>query len=151
MPEYPDITVYLERLEPRVKGQVLEQIRLASPFLLRTVDPPLAKAAGKRVVELRRLGKRIVLCLESELFLVLHLMIAGRLHWKEFSSPGLRFASEGSSQSQHEASAKRKPKLRSKWSAAFDFPSGTLTLTEAGTKKRASLHLLRGEKALAAA
>ena len=127
MPEYPDIIVYLERLQPRVKGQALERIRLASPFLLRTVEPPLAEAESKRVLDLRRLGKRIVLCLESELFLVLHLMIAGRLHWKERA-----------------ANLPRKVGL-----AAFDFPSGTLTLTEAGTKKRASLHLVRGEKALA--
>ncbi len=127
MPEYPDIIVYLERLQPHIKGHVLEDIRLASPFLLRTVDPPLAKAEGKRLLDLRRMGKRIVLCLESELFLVLHLMIAGRLHWKE-----------------------RGAKLPRRFGlAAFDFPSGTLTLTEAGTKKRASLHLLRGEKALA--
>ena len=127
MPEYPDIIVYLERLRPRIQGQVLERVRLGSPFLLRTVDPPLANAEGKRVQDLRRLGKRVVLCLESELFLVLHLMIAGRLHWKERG-----------------AKLTRKVGL-----AAFDFPSGTLTLTEAGTKKRASLHLLRGEKALA--
>src|SRR5438876_751168 len=127
MPEYPDIIVYLERLDPRVKGQVLERVRLGSPFLLRTVDPPLTEAEGKKVLDLRRLGKRIVLCLESELFLVLHLMIAGRLHWKE---RGAKLA--------------RRAGL-----AAFDFPSGALTLTEAGTKKRASLHLLRGEKALA--
>lgn len=127
MPEYPDITVYLERLEPRVKGQVLEQVRLASPFLLRTVTPPIEEAKGKEVRDLRRLGKRIVFCLESELFLVLHLMIAGRLHWKERG-----------------AKLTRRVGL-----AAFDFPSGTLTLTEAGTKKRASLHLLRGEQALA--
>lgn len=127
MPEYPDITIYLERLEPRVKGQVLERIRLASPFLLRTVDPPIEEAEGKKVRDLRRLGKRIVFCLESQLFLVLHLMIAGRLHWKERG-----------------AKLTRRVGL-----AAFDFPSGSLTLTEAGTKKRASLHLVRGEKALA--
>jgi formamidopyrimidine-DNA glycosylase len=127
VPEYPDIIVYLERLRPRIQGQVLDRVRLASPFLLRTVDPPLANAEGKRVLDLRRLGKRIVLCLESELFLVLHLMIAGRLHWKERA-----------------AKLARRVGL-----AALDFPSGTLTLTEAGTKKRASLHLLRGEKALA--
>jgi formamidopyrimidine-DNA glycosylase len=127
VPEYPDILVYLERLRPRIQGQILERVRLGSPFLLRTVDPPLAKAEGKRLLDLRRMGKRIVLCLESELFLVLHLMIAGRLHWKE---RGAKLA--------------RRVGL-----AAFDFPSGTLTLTEAGTKKRASLHLLRGEKALA--
>jgi formamidopyrimidine-DNA glycosylase len=127
VPEYPDIIVYLERLEPRVKGHVLERIRLGSPFLLRTVDPPLASTEGKRVLNLRRLGKRIVFCLEEELFLVLHLMIAGRLHWKERG-----------------AKLTRRVGL-----AAFDFPSGSLTLTEAGTKKRASLHLVRGEKALA--
>ena len=127
MPEYPDIIVYLERLRPRIQGQVLERVRLGSPFLLRTVDPPLANAEGKRLLDLRRMGKRIVLCLESELFLVLHLMIVGRLHWKE---PGTKLP--------------RRVGL-----AAFDFPLGTLTLTEAGTKKRASLHLLRGEKALA--
>ena len=127
MPEYPDIIVYIERLQPRVQGQVLQRIRLASPFLLRTVDPPIEEAEGKKVLEVRRLGKRIVLYLESDLFLVLHLMIAGRLHWKGRG-----------------AKLTRRVGL-----AAFDFPSGTLTLTEAGTKKRASLHLLRGEQALA--
>jgi len=127
MPEYPDIIVYLERLQPRVKGQVLQRVRLASPFLLRTVDPPLREIEGKNVQDLRRLGKRIVFCLEADLFLVLHLMIAGRLHWKD-----------------------REAKLPGRIGlAAFDFPAGTLTLTEAGTKKRASLHLLRGEQALA--
>jgi formamidopyrimidine-DNA glycosylase len=127
MPEYPDINVYLESLRPRVGGQVLERVRLVSPFLLRTVDPPISEAAGKQVLGLRRLGKRIVLELETELFLVLHLMIAGRLHWKERGArvPG-------------------KVGL-----AAFDFPSGTMTLTEAGPKKRAALHLVRGEAMLA--
>jgi len=126
VPEYPDITVYLERLRPRVQGQVLERIRLASPFLLRTVDPPIIEAEGINVQSLRRLGKRIVFCLETDLFLVLHLMIAGRLHWKE---PGAKLPGRIGL-------------------AAFDFASGSLTLTEAGTKKRASLHLIRGEKAL---
>src|SRR5439155_11311806 len=107
VPEYPDIIVYLERLRPRIQGQVLERVRLGSPFLLRTVDPPLANAEGKRLLDLRRMGKRIVLCLESELFLVLHLMIVGRLHWKE---PGTKLP--------------RRVGL-----AAFDFPLGTLTLT----------------------
>src|SRR6266567_3705184 len=126
MPEYPDIIVYLERLRPRVQGQRLEHVRLASAFLLRTVDPPLFEVEGKIVRNLRRVGKRIVFCLDAELFLVLHLMIAGRLHWKE-----------------------RGVKLPGKVGlAAFDFPTGTLTLTEAGTKRRASLHLLRGEMAL---
>jgi formamidopyrimidine-DNA glycosylase len=128
MPEYPDVIVYIDCLRPRVVGQILKRIRLASPFLLRTAEPPIEEAEGKRVIGLRRLGKRIIFCLETDLFLVLHLMIAGRLHWKE-------------------AGAKVPGKVGL---AAFDFPDGTLTLTEAGTKKRASLHLLRGEAALAA-
>ena len=127
MPEIPDVVVYIERLRPRVEGKILERVRLASPFVLRTVDPPIAAVEGMRVLGLRRLGKRIVMVLESELFLVVHLMIAGRLHWKP-----------------------RGAKLPAKVGlAAFDFPNGTLTLTEAGTKKRASLHLVRGEAALA--
>jgi formamidopyrimidine-DNA glycosylase len=128
MPEYPDVIVYIDCLRPRVVGQVLERIRLASPFLLRTAVPPLDDAEGKRVVALRRMGKRIIFCLETDLFLVLHLMIAGRLHWKE---RGAKLA--------------RKLGL-----AAFDFAEGTLTLTEAGSKKRASLHLVDSEAALAA-
>jgi formamidopyrimidine-DNA glycosylase len=126
MPELPDIVVYIEALERRVVGQPLLRVGLASPFLLRSVDPPLEQAEGKRVERLRRLGKRIVFDLESDLFLILHLMIAGRLHWKP---PGA------------------KPPGRVGL-AAFDFPSGTLTLTEAGTKKRASLYLVRGEAGL---
>jgi formamidopyrimidine-DNA glycosylase len=128
MPEYPDVTVYIDCLRPRVVGQVLQRIRLASPFLLRTAVPPIEEAEGKRVLDLRRMGKRIIFCLEADLFLVLHLMIAGRLHWKE-------------------AGAKLAGKVGL---AAFDFADGTLILTEAGSKKRASLHLLRGEAALAA-
>jgi formamidopyrimidine-DNA glycosylase len=127
VPELPDIVVYLERLRPRVEGKILERIRLANPFLLRSVDPPLSDAAGRKVVSLRRLGKRIVFGLEGDLFLVLHLMIAGRLHWKPRG-----------------ARPPRKVGL-----AAFDFPTGTLLLTEAGSKRRASLHLVRGEAALA--
>jgi formamidopyrimidine-DNA glycosylase len=128
MPELPDVVVYIERLRPRIEGQPLERIRLASPFLLRTVDPPIAELAGMKVSGLRRIGKRIVVCLEPDLFLVLHLMIAGRLHWKP-----------------------RGAKVPARVGlAAFDFPTGTLLLTEAGTKKRASLHVIRGEKALAA-
>jgi formamidopyrimidine-DNA glycosylase len=128
MPELPDVVVYLECLHGRVVGQALEKVRLKSPFLLRSVEPPLAWAEGKTVQGLRRLGKRLVFALEDELFLVLHLMIAGRLHWKARGAqpPG-------------------KIGL-----AAFDFPTGTLILTEAGTKKRASLHLVRGEDRLAA-
>jgi formamidopyrimidine-DNA glycosylase len=127
MPELPDVVVYLECLERRVLGAPLAGVRLLSPFVLRTVEPPLAEAAGKRVVALRRLGKRLVLGLEGQLFLVIHLMIAGRLRW---GPPG--------------AKAPGRIGL-----AAFDFPSGTLLLTEAGSKRRASLHVVRGETALA--
>ncbi len=127
MPELPDITVYIEALEERVLGQKLETIRLASPFLLRTAVPPIKAAEGRAVTEIRRLGKRIAFGLEGDLWLVLHLMIAGRLHWKEAGAP-----------------LKGRVAL-----AAFDFAEGTLTLTEAGSKKRASLHLLKGAVALA--
>jgi formamidopyrimidine-DNA glycosylase len=128
MPELPDVVVYLESLQPRIVGHTLQRVRLASPFLLRSVDPPLGEVEGRSVRELRRLGKRIVMGLEPDLFLVLHLMIAGRLHWKE-----------------HGAKLPGKVGL-----AAFDFDNGTLTLTEAGTKKRASLYVVRGEETLAA-
>jgi formamidopyrimidine-DNA glycosylase len=126
MPELPDVALYIEALERRILGQPLQEVRLASPFLLRTALPPIAEVRGKRVRELRRLGKRIALGLDDDLWLLLHLMIAGRLHWKE---PGARLAGRQAL-------------------AAFDFPKGTLTLTEAGAKKRAALHLLRGEDAL---
>ncbi len=126
MPELPDITVYLESLERRIDGQVLRRVRLSSPFLLRSVDPPIDAVADKRVTGLRRLGKRIVFCLEDEMFLVLHLMIAGRLHWKK---PGAKVPGRVGL-------------------AAFDFDPGTLTLTEAGSKKRASLFVVRGEQGL---
>jgi formamidopyrimidine-DNA glycosylase len=122
MPELPDITIYLDALEARVLGQRLEGMRLTSPFLLRTAEPPLSAAAGRRVITLRRLGKRIAFGLEGDLWLVLHLMIAGRLHW-------------------HPRGAK--PPAR-RGLAAFDFENGTLVLTEAGTKKRASLHVVQG-------
>ena len=128
MPELPDITVYIEALERRIAGERLEGVRLASPFLLRSVDPPIAEASGKRVVSLSRLGKRIVIGLERDLFFVLHLMIAGRLHWRD---PGVKLAG--------------KQQL-----AAFDFGDGSLVLTEAGSKKRASLYLVRGEDGVAA-
>jgi formamidopyrimidine-DNA glycosylase len=123
MPEYPDLTVYLRALAPRVLGQPLQAIRVRGPALVRTAEPKLAEASGKRVVALRRLGKRLVFALEGDLFLVLHLMVAGRLHWRPAGSPvpgriGL---------------------------AAFDFPSGTLVLTEASPKKRAQLSLVLGE------
>lgn len=126
MPELPDVVVYIERLHSRVVEQPLERIRLASPFLLRSVDPPIPAFHRKAVVHLRRLGKRIVFCFEDELFLVLHLMIAGRLHWRE-----------------------PRVKIPGKLGlAAFDFPNGTLLLTEAGTKRRASLYAVQGEEAL---
>jgi formamidopyrimidine-DNA glycosylase len=127
MPELPDIVVYLDCLKPRVLGQVLSRVRVASPFLLRTAIPPLETAFGKQVVGLSRLGKRIVFSLEEDLHLVLHLMIAGRLHWKP-------------------AGAKIPGKVGL---AAFDFPDATLILTEAGSKKRASLHLVKGQAELA--
>ena len=126
MPELPDIVVYIEALQQRITGQPLQGVRLAHPFLLRTVEPPLAVAATKRVIGLRRLGKRIAIGLEDDLWLVMHLMIAGRLHWR---TPG--------------AGLQGKRDL-----AAFDFPAGSLVLTEAGTKKRASLHVLQGQIAL---
>ncbi len=128
MPELPDIALYLHALTARVVGARLERLRIASPFLLRTADPPVADLSGRTVHDVRRLGKRIVLALEEELFIVLHLRIAGRLHWKPVGAPIPRRAGL----------------------AAFDFPHGTLLLTEAGTKHRASLHVLRGGRALAA-
>jgi len=128
MPELPDITIYLEALAPRIVGQPLERARVVSPSLLRTVEPPLAAAAGRKVVGLRRIGKRIVWEMEGKMFLVFHLMIAGRFKWRP----------EGTS-------APAKVGL-----ATFDFPTGTLLLTEASPKKRASLHLVAGEAGLAA-
>ncbi|MBX3146380.1 MAG: formamidopyrimidine-DNA glycosylase [Gemmatimonadales bacterium] len=122
MPELPDIATYVEALEERIRGHVLRDVRLRTPFLLRSVDPPLSAVHGKRVDGIRRLGKRIVLAMEDEIFLVIHLMIAGRLHWKPVGAA-----------------------IGSKISlAAFDFDNGTLTLTEAGSKRRASLHAVRG-------
>jgi len=126
MPELPDIAVYVESLAARVLGAPLTGVRLGSPFLLRTVDPPLAACVGRRVVGVRRLGKRIVIALDGELFMAIHLMIAGRLHWKP---SGVKL--------------QRKLGL-----AAFDFEAGTLVLTEAGSKRRASLHLVRGDDGL---
>jgi formamidopyrimidine-DNA glycosylase len=126
MPELPDIAAYLRALAPLVVGQTLQQVRLASAFLLRTAQPPLASAEGQPVRELRRIGKRIVIGLEDDLWLVLHLMIAGRLHWRP---PLTRLAGRQTL-------------------AAFDFPNGALVLTEAGSKRRASLHLIRGEQNL---
>src|SRR5216117_697783 len=128
MPELPDITIYLEALAPRIVGQRLERAPVVSPSLLRTVDPPLSAAEGRKVVALRRIGKRIVWEMEGQLFLVFHLMIAGRFKWRPAGT-----------------SAPAKVGL-----ASFDFPSGTLLLTEASPKKRASLHVVNGEAGLAA-
>ena len=126
MPELPDITAYITALEVRILGQTLEHVRLGSVFLLRTVDPPLSSAEGKKVVGVRRIGKRIAIGVEGDLWLVLHLMIAGRLHWKPAQA---KLAGRNAL-------------------AAFDFSSGTLTLTEAGSKRRASLNVVRGEGGL---
>jgi len=126
VPELPDIAAYITALEPRILNQPLQHVRLASVFLLRTVDPPLETTEGRTVVALRRIGKRIAIGVEGDLWLVLHLMIAGRLHWKP---PQAKLAGRNAL-------------------AAFDFPTGSLTLTEAGSKRRASLHVVRGEAGL---
>ena len=126
MPELPDIAAYISALEPRILGQPIERVRLASPFLLRTVQPPVASVEGRTVRELRRIGKRIAIGVDGDLWLVMHLMIAGRLHWR---APGAKLSGRQSL-------------------AAFDFPSGSLMLTEAGSKRRASLHVLSGEEGL---
>ena len=126
MPELPDIVVYIEALEKRIKGSVLERVRVANPFLLRTAVPPLSSVEGKKIVALRRLGKRICFGLEGDLWLVLHLMIAGRLHWYN----------------------ERGKSAKGRSLAVFDFSSGSLVLTEAGSQKRASLHVVQGEAGL---
>src|SRR5271168_4654903 len=128
VPELPDIVVYIEALEKRILGKRLDDLRIASPFLLRTALPPISDARGKTVVRLRRLGKRICIGLENDIWLVLHLMIAGRLHWRK-------------------AGAKVSPP---RGLAAFDFANGTLLWTEAGSQKRASLHVVAGEEGLSA-
>jgi formamidopyrimidine-DNA glycosylase len=127
MPELPDITVYLEALESRILGRRLAGVRLVNPFLLRSVDPPVSDAEGRRVLQLRQLGKRLAIRLDGDMWLVMHLMIAGRLQWRE-PEAGI-------------------PKRRGL--AAFDFENGCLILTEAGTRKRASLHVVAGKEALA--
>ncbi|HTW85559.1 MAG TPA: DNA-formamidopyrimidine glycosylase family protein [Candidatus Sulfotelmatobacter sp.] len=128
MPELPDVEAYISALEPRIVGRPLERVRLANPFLLRTADPPIGAVDGRTVRALRRVGKRIAIGLEGDLWLVLHLMIAGRLHWR---AAGAKLAGRNAL-------------------AAFDFPDGSLVLTEAGTKRRASLYLVRGVEALEA-
>ncbi|MFO0593877.1 MAG: DNA-formamidopyrimidine glycosylase family protein [Myxococcaceae bacterium] len=127
MPEYPDLELYLSALQPRVVGQKLEKVRLGSPFLLRSVEPPLSSCFGRKVVALRRLGKRLIFELEGELFVIVHLMVAGRFQWKE--EQGAKIPGRAGL-------------------AAFDFSSGTLILTEVSTKKRASLHVASGEASL---
>lgn len=126
MPELPDVTVYVERLAALVVGQPIEKVRIASPFVLRSYDPPIESVEGKRVTGMRRIGKRIVVALEDDHFVVVHLMVAGRFRWKERG-----------------AAIPKKLGL-----CALDFPTGSLLMTEAGTKKRASLHVVRGEQAL---
>src|SRR5438105_5522217 len=144
MPELPDITIYLEALEQRLLGPTLERVQLASPFLLRTATPPISTVEGKQVRELRRLGKRICVGLEDELWLVLHLMIAGRLHWK--NAVGAALVAAGG-----RAGTSPAPTRSSKNHLAnFQFDNGILSLTEAGTQRRASLHLVKGEAALRA-
>jgi formamidopyrimidine-DNA glycosylase len=126
VPELPDIVVYIEALEKRIQGSILERVRIASPFLLRTAVPPLSAVEGKKIIELRRLGKRICFGLEGDLWLVLHLMIAGRLHWYD----------------------ERAKAAKARGLAVFEFSNGSLVLTEAGTQKRASLHVVQGEAGL---
>jgi formamidopyrimidine-DNA glycosylase len=126
MPELPDIAAYISALEPRIMAQPIERVRLASPFLLRTTQPPISDVEGRVVTQLRRIGKRIAIGVEGDLWVVFHLMIAGRLHWRPRGAP-----------------LKGRNSL-----AAFDFPDGSLVLTEAGTKHRASLHVLTGEEGL---
>jgi formamidopyrimidine-DNA glycosylase len=126
MPELPDIVIYIESIEKRILGQRLKTVRITSPFLLRTADPPLSALDNRLVVSVVRIGKRIVLGFEDEIFLVLHLMIAGRLHWRE---PGAKLGGKNNL-------------------AALDFPTGSLVLTEAGTKRRASIHIVQGRQAL---
>jgi formamidopyrimidine-DNA glycosylase len=126
MPELPNIAVYISALERRIVGQPIERVRIPSPFLLRTVQPPVTNAEGRTVRELRRIGKRIAVGVDGDLWLVLHLMIAGRLHWRP---PGAKLSGRQNL-------------------AAFDFPNGSLVLTEAGTKRRASLHVVSGEEGL---
>jgi formamidopyrimidine-DNA glycosylase len=126
MPELPDVAAYISALDPRIVGKTLERVRINSPFLLRTVDPPIASTEGRAVTGLRRVGKRIAIGLTDDLWLVLHLMIAGRLHWRP---PGAKLGGRQNL-------------------AAFDFSDGSLTLTEAGAKRRASLHLVVGDKGL---
>jgi formamidopyrimidine-DNA glycosylase len=144
MPELPDITVYIEALEKRILGQRVTGVRILGPFLLRTVEPPVGSVEGKQVEELRRLGKRICIGVEGGIWLVLHLMIAGRLHW--YGNGG---ADEKPGRKAQGKSHRKTLKLGGRQNlAAFEFSSGTLVWTEAGTQKRASLHMAAGEEGL---
>jgi formamidopyrimidine-DNA glycosylase len=136
MPELPDIVIYIEALEQRILQQRLEHVQIGSPFLLRTAVPPITSVEGKKVIDLRRLGKRILIGFENDLWLVLHLMIAGRLHWKDQVS---------SARTSERILQKSRMKAEL---AVFQFPNGTLSLTEAGSQRRASLHLVAGEAGL---
>lgn len=137
MPELPDITIYIEALEERILNRTLKRVVIGGPFLLRTADPPVSAVDGRTVRELRRIGKRIAIGFDNDVWLVLHLMIAGRLHWVDQMRLGL-------------SKPKPKPPDGRRTLAAFEFVSGTLTLTEAGSRKRASLHVVAGEEGLAA-
>ena len=140
MPEYPDITVYVEALEKRIIGARLDRVSIASPFLLRTVTPPIGAALEKNVQHLRRIGKRIAIGLEDGFWLVLHLMISGRLHWR---AAGTALAGRTAAKAHAQRITLRRGNL-----ATFEFSTGTLTLTEAGSQKRASLHVIQGETGL---
>jgi len=137
VPELPDITIYIEALEKRISGHTIERIQLNSPFLLRTASPPISAIEGKKVIELRRLGKRICIGVENDLWLVLHLMIAGRLYWKQLEAPRGQVHAKG---------APRQPPKNQL--AIFHFDNGLLSLTEAGTQRRASLHIVEGKSNL---
>jgi formamidopyrimidine-DNA glycosylase len=148
MPEVPDIAAYIHALEKRVKAKRLERVRLRSPFFLRTVDPAISAAVGARVAGVERIGKRIVLALDNDLFIILHLMIAGRLWWHDLrSAPSPPLAGKGGAKP---ASERKEIPGGGRGLAALDFETGTLIVTEAGTKKRASMHLVKGREALAA-
>jgi formamidopyrimidine-DNA glycosylase len=152
VPELPDVTVYIEALERRIAGERLEQIRLNSPFLLRTVAPPIESVRGATVRELRRVGKRIVIGFDPDLWVVLHLMIAGRLHWHAASEPPATKTGRAGKRAAASLVKLASPasSLGKQVLAAFDFTAGRLTLTEAGSKKRASLHIAQGEAGLLA-
>ena len=155
MPELPDIVVYLEALEKRILDRTLARVQITSPFLLRTAAPPISSVEGKKIVELRRIGKRICVGVENELWLVLHLMIAGRLHWKDEAARTNGAVARPSGRVSNIVKTRTplltrglQPHLPKAQLAAFQFDNGTLSLTEAGTQRRAALHLVEGEAGL---